>query len=206
MDQLGITVFDVAVIAIAIFGAAIGASAGFAHAILFIASWIGAGWIALNYSSVIQPEVAKLVNGNNELATFGSMLVVFVAALIVLVMLTNTLSRSIKSSPLRRPDAILGAGFGVLCTWVGLGAVFLFYSYLGPKQLPPPVEAGATFPAIKDMANFVEPYLPTGFRTRLQRSGGTDALPPLSLPSPTMPSGTQDPSLSPNPAAPSTKP
>jgi membrane protein required for colicin V production len=203
MEQLGITVFDVAVIAVGVFGAAIGASAGFAHAILFIGSWIGAGYIALNYSNLIQPEVAKLVNGNNELATFGSMLVVFVAALIVLVMLTNTLSRSIKSSPLRRPDAILGAGFGVLCAWVGLGTAFLFYSYLGPKTLPPPVEAGATFPAIKDMATFVEPYLPPGFRTRLQRSGGVDALP--SIPTPTMPSGTLDPSLPANPASPGTK-
>lgn len=203
MEQLGITVFDVAVIAVGVFGAAIGASAGFAHAILFIGSWIGAGYIALNYSSVIQPEIAKLVNGNNELATFGSMLVVFVAALIFLVMLTNTLSRSVKASPLKRPDAILGAGFGVLCAWVGLGAAFLFYSYLGPKQLPPPVEAGATFPAIKDMANFVEPYLPPGFRTRLQRSGGTDALPSVTMP--TLPSGTQDPSLPANPASPGTK-
>jgi membrane protein required for colicin V production len=201
MEQLGITVFDVAVIAVGVFGAAIGASAGFAHAVLFIASWIGAGYVALNYSGMIQPEIAKLVNGNNELATFGSMLVVFVAALIVLVMLTNTLSRSIKASPLKRPDAILGAGFGVLCAWVGLGTVFLFYSYLGPKQLPPPVEAGATFPAIKDMAAFVEPYLPPGFRTRLQRSGGVDALP--SMPSmPAIPSGTTDQ----NPASPATKP
>jgi uncharacterized membrane protein required for colicin V production len=203
MEQLGITVFDVAVIAIGVFGAAIGASAGFAHAILFIGSWLGAGYVALNYSSMIQPEIAKLVNGNNELATFGSMLVVFVAALIVLVMLTNTLSRSIKASPLKRPDAILGAGFGVLCAWVGLGTAFLFYSYLGPKQLPPPVEAGATFPAIKDMAAFVEPYLPPGFRTRLQRSGGVDALP--SLPTPSMPSGTSDPSVPANPASPDTK-
>jgi membrane protein required for colicin V production len=203
MEQLGITVFDVAVIAIGVFGAAIGASAGFAHAVLFIGSWIGAGYVALNYSSMIQPEIAKLVNGNNELATFGSMLVVFVAALIVLVMLTNTLSRSIKASPLKRPDAILGAGFGVLCAWVALGSVFLFYSYLGPKQLPAPVEAGATFPAIKDMANFVEPYLPPGFRTRLQRSGGVDALP--AIPTPSMPSGTPDPSVPANPAAPDTK-
>jgi uncharacterized membrane protein required for colicin V production len=203
MDQLGITVFDVAVIAVAIFGAAIGWSSGFAHAVLFIGSWIGAGYVALNYSKLIQPEVEKLLNGNTELATFASMLVVFVAALIVLVMLTNTLSRSIKASPLRRPDAILGGGFGVLCTWVALGTIFLFYSYLGPKQLPPPVEAGATFPAIKQMANFVEPYLPTGFRTRLQRGAGSDALP--SLPSPTPPTGTQDPSVPANPASPDTK-
>ena len=203
MEKLGITVFDVAVIAVAVFGAAIGMSSGFAHAVLFIGSWIGAGYVALNYSKLIQPEVEKLLNGNTELATFASMLVVFVAALIVLVMLTNTLSRSVKASPLRKPDAILGAGFGVVCTWVALGTVFLFYSYLGPKQLPPPVEGGATFPAIKEMATFVEPYLPTGFRTRLQRSGGADALP--SLPSPTMPSGTLDPSLPANPASPGTK-
>lgn len=171
MDQLGITVFDVAVIAVAIFGAAMGMSAGFAHAVLFIASWVGAGWVALHFSKIVQPEIEQLV-GSAELAYFASMLVVFVAALIVLVMLTNAFSRSIRASPLARPDRILGAGFGVLCAWVGIGTLFLFYSYLGPKQLPPPVEGGATFPLIKDMANFVEPYLPPGFRTRLQQRPG----------------------------------
>jgi membrane protein required for colicin V production len=204
MEKLGITVFDVAVIVVAFFGALMGMSSGFAHALMFIASWIGAGYLALNYSGLIQPEIAKLVNGNNELASFGSMLIVFVAALIVLVMLANALSRAVKTSPLRRPDAILGAGFGVLCAWVALGAAFLFYSYLGPKTLPPVVEAGATFPAIKDMATFVEPYLPPGFRTRLQHSGSGDALP--SIPTPSLPSGTADPSLPANPASPATRP
>ncbi len=61
MDQLGITVFDVAVIAVAIFGAAIGMSAGFAHAVLFIGSWLVSAWIAYNYSYLIEPEVMKLV-------------------------------------------------------------------------------------------------------------------------------------------------
>ncbi len=204
MEKLGITVFDVAVIVVAFFGALMGMSSGFAHALMFIASWIGAGYLALNYSGLIQPEIAKLVNGNNELASFGSMLIVFVAALIVLVMLANALSRAVKTSPLRRPDAILGAGFGVLCAWVALGAAYLFYSYLGPKTLPPVVEAGATFPAIKDMANFVEPYLPPGFRTRLKNPGGGDA--PLSIPTPSLPSGTADPSLPANPASPATRP
>jgi uncharacterized membrane protein required for colicin V production len=174
MEQLGITIFDVAVIAVGLFGAAIGASSGFAHSVLFIGSWIGAGYVALHYSKVIQPDVEQMLGGSTELATFASMLVVFVAALIVLVMLTNTLSRSIKASPLQKPDRILGAGFGVLCAWVGLGTAFLFYSYLGPRQLPPPVEGGATYPAIKDMASFVEPYLPPGFRTRLQRGAAAE--------------------------------
>ena len=120
--------------------------------------------------SVIQPEVEQLV-GSTELAYFLSMLAVFVAALIVLVMLTNALSRSVRSSPLGKPDRILGAGFGVLCAWVAIGTAFLFYGYLGPRQLPPAVEGGATFPMIKEMANFVEPYLPPGFRTRLQGRG-----------------------------------
>jgi uncharacterized membrane protein required for colicin V production len=189
MDQLGITVFDVAVIAVAVFGAAIGMSAGFAHAILFIASWIGAGYIAWRFSKVIQPEVEQFV-GSNELAYFVSLLVVFVAALIVLVMLTNALSRSIRSSPLARPDRILGAGFGVLCAWVAVGTAFLFYTYLGPRQLPPPVEGGATFPLIKEMANFVEPNLPPGFRNRLQRPGQDNGLAPV--PSPAAPSDTKD--------------
>ena len=183
MDQLGITVFDVAVIAVAVFGAAIGMSAGFAHAILFIASWIGAGWLAWRFSKVVQPEIEQLV-GSTELAYFASLLVVFVAALIVLVMLTNAVSRSVRASPLGRPDRILGAGFGVLCAWVAMGTAFLFYGYLGPRQLPPPVEAGATFPLIKEMSTFVEPYLPPGFRTRLQSRGPLDPA-DIQLPSPT---------------------
>lgn len=176
MDQLGITVFDVAVIAVAVFGAALGMSAGFAHAVLFIFSWIASGWVALKFHHVIQPEVQNLV-GSPELATFVSMLVVFVAALVVLVMLTNALSRSIKISPLRTPDRILGAGFGVLCTWVVVGLGFLLFTYLGPRELPPPVRNGATLPAIQQMANFVEPYLPVGVKTRLQRPGQDIPLP-----------------------------
>lgn len=186
MEQLGITVFDVAVIAVAVFGAAIGMSAGFAHAILFIASWIGAGWIAWRFSKVIQPEVEQIV-GSTELAYFMSMLAVFVAALIVLIMLTNALSRSVRASPLGKPDRILGAGFGVLCAWVAMGTIFLFYGYLGPRALPPAVEGGATFPMIREMATFVEPQLPTGFRNRLQRPGmDAGAIP---APSPASPAG-----------------
>ena len=136
MDKLGITVFDVAIIAVACFGALLGASAGFAHAVLFIGSWIVAGWAAWKYAKLIQPEVEQLV-GSTELAYFLAMLAVFVAALIVLVMLTNALSRSVRGSPLAKPDRILGAGFGVLCAWVAVGTAFLFYGYLGPRALPP---------------------------------------------------------------------
>src|SRR5260370_5918057 len=161
MDQLGIPVFDVAVIAVAVFGAAVGMSAGFSHAILFIASWIGAGWAALRFSGLIKPEIQQLV-GSDELSFFVSMLVVFVGALIVLVMLTNALSRAIRASPLARPDRILGAGFGVLCAWAAMGMAFLLYTYLAPQALPPPVEGGATYPLIRAMATFVAPYQPPG--------------------------------------------
>jgi len=205
MQQLGITIFDVAVIAVGLFGAALGVSSGFAHSILFIGSWIGAGYVALHFSKVIQPDVEQLLGGSTELATFASMLVVFVAALIVLVMLTNALSRSIKASPLRTPDRVLGAGFGVLCAWVGMGTAFLFYSYLGPRQLPPPVEGGATFPAIKDMANFVEPFLPPGFRTRLQRSAPVDTGAPASSSGPADQPAAATPTMPANPASPDSK-
>ena len=166
MEKLGINVFDVAVIAVAVFGAAIGWSSGFAHAVLFIGSWIGAGWVALNYHQLLEPEIMKLVQ-SAELARFGAMLVVFVGALIVLIMIANTLSRAIRMTPLNKPDRILGAGFGVICAWVALGFAFLLFTYLGPKPIPPVVEGGATFPMIREMSEAIEPRLPPGFRTRL---------------------------------------
>ena len=161
------------------------------------------GWLAWRFSKVIQPEVEQLV-GSTELAYFISMLAVFVAALIVLVMLTNALSRSVRSSPLAKPDRILGAGFGVLCAWVAVGTAFLFYGYLGPRALPPAVEGGATFPMIKEMANFVEPYLPSGFRTRLQNRGDAGAVP---IPSPAAPAAPAAPTApTTDDAKPETKP
>lgn len=182
MEQLGITVFDVAVIAVAVLGAAIGMSAGFAHAVLFIGSWIASGWIAWRFAKVVQPEVEQIV-GATEFAYFISLFVVFVAALIVLVVLTAALSRAVRASPLGKPDRILGAGFGVLCAWAAMGTAFLLYGYVGSRQLPPAVEGGATFPLIKEMAVFVEPHLPSGFRTRLQRPGmDSGAIPAPSLP------------------------
>ena len=206
MEQLGITVFDVAVIAVAVFGAVIGMSTGFAHAVLFIASWIGAGSAAWRFSAVVQPEVEKLV-GSTELAYFISMLAVFVAALIVLIMLTSVLSRSIRSSPLGKPDKILGAGFGVLCAWVAMGTAFLFYGYLGPRQLPPAVEGAASFPMIREMASFVEPYLPTGFRTRLQRPGmESGVIAPSTRPAPATSAPPNAAPASPPPATGETKP
>ena len=212
MEQLGITVFDVAVIAVAVFGALIGMSTGFAHAILFIASWIGAGWIAWRFSNVVEPEVLKVV-GSAELSYFISLLVVFVGALIVLIMLTSVVSRSIRTGPLGRPDRILGAGFGVLCAWVAMGTAFLFYGYLGPRQLPPAVEGAASFPMIREMATFVEPNLPSGFRNRLQRPGmesgvipGSSTAAPRSAPPTVTPSDTT-PAAPAAPAAPGeTKP
>ena len=140
-------------------------------------------------------EVEQLV-GSTELAYFISMLAVFVAALIVLVMLTNALSRSIKASPLGKPDRILGAGFGVLCAWVVVGAAFLFYGYLGPRTLPPAVEGAATFPMVKEMATFIEPNLPTGFRNRLMRPGmdaGAAPASPAATPAPAPAEGETKP-------------
>ncbi|MBL6616633.1 MAG: CvpA family protein [Reyranella sp.] len=204
MEKLGITVFDVAVIAVAVFGALIGASSGFAHAVLFIGSWIAAGWVAWRFAKLIQPEVEQLV-GSTELAYFLSMLTVFVGALIVLVMLTNALSRYVRNGPLAKPDRILGAGFGVVCAWVALGTAFLFYGYLAPRALPPAVEGGATFPMIKEMANFVEPFLPSGFRTRLQGRGGDSTVTPPS-PAGAPPSGDTKPPADAKPPAADTKP
>jgi len=173
MDQLGITIFDVGVIAVAVFGAAIGMSAGFAHAVLFIASWIAAGWAALRFSGAIKPEIQPLV-GSDELSYFVSVLVLFVAALIVFVMLNNALSSYVRAGPLAKSDRILRACFGVLCVWVAMGTGLLFYSSMGSKEMPSAVEGGATFPLLKQMANFIEPYLPTGVRTRLQQRASAD--------------------------------
>lgn len=189
MEQLGITVFDVAVIAVAIFGAAIGMSSGFVHAVLFIGSWIGAGWVALNYSQLVEPELMKLVQ-SAELARFGSMLVVFVVALIVLVILTNALSKAIRLSPFNKPDRLLGGAFGVICAWAAMGMAFLFYTYLGPKPLPPVVEGGATFPAIREMASVLEQHLPPGFRSRLTQKPSLD---PASIPTIPMPEAPKAP-------------
>ena len=176
MEKLGITVFDVAVIAVAVFGAADRHVGGLCpcrpvHRLVDRRRLARAGAIA----KLIQPEVEKLVRQHRARLFRAPCWWSSSAALIVLVMLTNALSALDPVEPAAAsPTASWARGFGVLCAWVAMGTAFLFYSYLGPRQLPPAVEGGATFPLIKDMANFVEPYLPPGFRTRLSGRGSTD--------------------------------
>jgi len=86
-------------------------------------------------------------------------------------------------SPLNKPDHILGGGFGVICAWVAMGVAYLFFTYLGPKPVPEVVQNSKTFPLIEDMAKFVEPYLPQGFRARLtQKPDSTPSSAPSSSP------------------------
>ena len=158
MDQLGITVFDVAVIAVAVFGAAIGLSAGFAHAILFIASWIGAGWAALRFPRH-QPEIQQLVGSDDSPSSCpcwwsrgrpdraGHADQCALRAMRA----SPWGSRSHPGGGLRRPVRVGRHGHGLS-----------FLHLPGPKALPPPVEAGR-LPADQGNGHFVEPYLPPGF-------------------------------------------
>jgi hypothetical protein len=124
--------FDVAIIAVACFGALLGASAGFAHAVLFIGSWIGAGWVALKYAKLIEPESRSWCRAPSCLVRVHAG--VFVGALIVLVMLTNALSRSIRSSPLPSPTASWARASACCAPGSAMGTAFLFYTYLGPSR------------------------------------------------------------------------
>jgi hypothetical protein len=73
-----------------------------------------------------------------------------VAALIVLVMLTNALCGPCGRAP-GAADRILGAGFGVLCAWAAMGMAFLFYTYPGRRRCRRRSRPG-DFPLIKEMA------------------------------------------------------
>ena len=159
MDAIGISPFDLAVIGALLLGALTGLVTGFVRGGLFVLSWAGAGAITVFGFSTASPYSRQYIEPT-WLADLAGGVVLFVVALIVLHLVSQLLSRWVRSSRLNALDRSFGllAGLGAAAVAIAVG--YLFLSDIWAEDPPEWLEAARTRPVVESAALLVRDVLP----------------------------------------------
>lgn len=159
MDALGISPFDLAIIGLLLLGALVGLVTGFVRGGLFVLSWAGAGAVTVFGFSTASPYARQYIE-TAWLADLAGGAVLFVVALIVLHLVSQLLSRWVRSSRLNALDRSFGllAGLGTAVVAIAIG--YLFLSDIWAEDPPEWLEAARTRPVVESAALLVRDILP----------------------------------------------
>lgn len=159
MELGGFSVFDIAVLAIIFLGALFGLVTGFVRGGLFVASWVGAGLITIYGLDRVTPIADRYIQPA-WLADLVAGGVLFVAALIVLHLLSHILSGWVRAGRLNALDRSLGLLAGLATAGIVISIAFLFLSDIFGDDPPSWVEEARTRPAVERGALLVKDLLP----------------------------------------------
>jgi membrane protein required for colicin V production len=124
MEIGGFSIFDIIVLVVVGLAALIGLATGFIRGGLFLGSWILAMLAALYAHPYVVPMAEDFV-GPGWKATAAAAGITFVVALIILLLLTQLLTKLIRGSRLNMLDRSLGLLAGGLIAIAVLGVVYL---------------------------------------------------------------------------------
>jgi membrane protein required for colicin V production len=125
------TVFDFAVIGVIILSGYFAYSRGFVREALSIAAWINASFVALYTTPYVLPLFERVLP-KGVIASVSAAAVVFILALMILHMISNTLARRVKDSSLSPVDRTFGLIFGL-----ARGMIFVCLGYIAMAWMLP---------------------------------------------------------------------
>jgi membrane protein required for colicin V production len=163
MDSIPINGLDLAVIVILLVSALLAFMRGFVHEVLSIGAWVGAALTSLYGLPFAQPIARKMIPVDWA-ADAVAALVLFLVALLVLSIITNTLSKSVQASALNNLDRSLGFLFGLVRAVVILSILLIAADWLMDKSARPQWMAKSkTLPAIEIGADALKNLIPESF-------------------------------------------
>ncbi|MDZ4737151.1 MAG: CvpA family protein [Rhodospirillaceae bacterium] len=161
MDDLPISIVDLALIGVLILSALLAFVRGFVREVLSIGAWIGAIVATIYAFPYAQPYVREQI----EIALLADAvtgLAIFIVALVILTVISHALSRNVRDSSLGAVDRSLGLLFGLVRGAVLICAAYLAMSWAIPKEEDRPawiLNARAT-PLVERGAEFLASLLP----------------------------------------------
>lgn len=126
------TTFDFAIIGIIILSGYFAYSRGFVREALSIAAWINASFVAVYTFPYVLPFFERVLP-KGVIANVSAAAVVFILALVILHMISNTLARRVKDSSLSPIDRSLGLIFGL-----ARGMILVCIAYIALNWMIPP--------------------------------------------------------------------
>lgn len=163
---------DLTVLVVVGISAALAFMRGFVREALGIAAWAGAAYLSYTYVDLVRFPVRDLV-GDPSMGDIVAYAALFLAALLVLTIVTGIIAQIFHSLGLGAVDRTLGIAFGV-----ARGAMLMVAAYIGagfvipPERWPEPVRQARMLPLVADAAAWAAERVPPGFRPNVP-------LPPL---------------------------
>lgn len=174
MDSLGITSFDLLVLAVVVLSGLYGLSRGFTHEVLSLAAWVGAVFATLYALPLVRPILQDFLEPDS-FADIIAVILLGVVSLILFKLLAGVIGRAVRQSGAGPLDRSLGALFGVLRGFFIICAIYALTLWLVPqKSLPdwvlearsrPIVEYGASLLASVTPAEIIDALNGNGERT-----------------------------------------
>lgn len=159
MEALGISIFDLAVIGLLLLGALTGLVTGFVRGGLFVLSWVGAAVVTLYGFERVSPIARQRIEPT-WLADLAGGAVLFVIALIILHLISQLLSRWVRSSRLNALDRSFGLLAGLATAALAIAVGYLFLSDIWADEPPDWLNKARTRPIVETAALVVRDVLP----------------------------------------------
>ncbi|HYM73096.1 MAG TPA: CvpA family protein [Stellaceae bacterium] len=156
---------DIGVIAVIGLSAVFAFARGFVREALSIVAWIGAGFITLKGFTYVYAIVDPMVKNpllSQLIAGFG----LFVAALVVLTIITGVIARSVRSSALSPIDRTLGFIFGLLRGAFIVCLAYLLVDMVQPSDRPGWIKEAKSAPYLEQGADALRTVLPESLRVK----------------------------------------
>jgi membrane protein required for colicin V production len=157
----GFHMTDIAVVIVVLISGVLAFLRGFVREALGIAAWIGAAFIAMQVQPLTMGLAMDLI-GMEVIAKYGSWVVIFLIALIILSIVSGAIANMIKDTSLNALDRSLGFVFGLARGGLLIAVVYFLGAQLMNKNAPPPewLAQAKTYPLIVRGADIVSVFVP----------------------------------------------
>lgn len=157
----GFHMTDIAVVIVVLISGVLAFLRGFVREALGIAAWIGAAFIAMQVQPLTMGLAMDLI-GMEVIAKYGSWVVIFLIALIILSIVSGAIANMIKDTSLNALDRSLGFVFGLARGALLVAVAYFLGAQLMNKNAPPPewLAQAKTYPLIVRGADIVSVFVP----------------------------------------------
>ncbi|MCW8914524.1 MAG: CvpA family protein [Magnetovibrio sp.] len=165
---------DILVIGVLVISGAFAYGRGFVHEVLSIAGWVGAIFATMYATPVLEHFTLQFIT-DPFFATLSTGIVIFIAALVILSIITKRISTGVKESALGPLDRALGFLFGVLRGAIIVSLIWIGYAWMTPDDEQPEwLYETRTMPFViqgADMLRALAPSSPEGEGEELNPDG-----------------------------------
>ncbi len=157
---------DAAILGVVVLSGVLAFFRGFVREVLGVGAWLGAAVLAVWAAPSVRPHFTRLLRDHPGMDILAAYAVVFVVSLIVLLLLSQAVSRVVRRSALGGLDRSLGLLFGLARGAAIVAVAYIIGGWLAgePSSWPSPVRRALALGPTYQAAAWIAARLPPGYQ------------------------------------------